>query len=144
MVEVQDSPSILFRGMAGSRLPIATAHGEGFAFFHEQMDVEKADVALRFVDISGKSPSAIPTTRTARPAASPALTTPDGRFTVAMPHAERVFRSCRCPGRPMAPEGFAVDAGVLQRAQMGRLILFLLLCIGVVSSSISQTYLQNP
>ena len=33
MVEVLESPSIFFNGMAGSRMPIAVAHGEGFAEF---------------------------------------------------------------------------------------------------------------
>ena len=32
-VEVLESPSIFFKGMAGSRLPIAVAHGEGRAVF---------------------------------------------------------------------------------------------------------------
>ncbi|MDH4285264.1 MAG: phosphoribosylformylglycinamidine synthase, partial [Gallionellaceae bacterium] len=33
MVEVQQTPSILFEGMAGSRMPIVVAHGEGYADF---------------------------------------------------------------------------------------------------------------
>ena len=47
LVEVVESPSILFRGMAGSRIPIATAHGEGFASFASPADRERALTALR-------------------------------------------------------------------------------------------------
>src|SRR6185295_3046355 len=54
MVEVADSPSILFKGMAGSRVPIATAHGEGFALFDSKSDRNDAIIALRFVDNQGK------------------------------------------------------------------------------------------
>ncbi len=111
MVEVQDSPSILFRGMAGSRLPIATAHGEGFAFFDEKMNFEKANVALRFVDNLGKITERYPYNPNGSPAGITGLTTPDGRFTVAMPHAERVFRSIQMS---WAPDGAGEDSPWMQ------------------------------
>jgi phosphoribosylformylglycinamidine synthase len=41
LVEVLDSPSLFFTGMAGSRLPIAVAHGEGFADFSQRGDAAR-------------------------------------------------------------------------------------------------------
>ena len=54
MVEVLDSPSLFFTGMAGSRLPIAVAHGEGFADFSERGDASAVQRAMRFVDNHGE------------------------------------------------------------------------------------------
>ena len=66
LVEVLESPSLFFTGMAGSRLPIAVAHGEGFANFARQGDAEPRIKAMRFVDNSGQPPSSpIRSTRTA-------------------------------------------------------------------------------
>ena len=50
MVEVLDSPSLFFAGMAGSRLPIAVAHGEGYANFKYRGNAGKAIAAMRFTD----------------------------------------------------------------------------------------------
>ncbi|HLX81066.1 MAG TPA: phosphoribosylformylglycinamidine synthase [Burkholderiales bacterium] len=100
MVEVVESPSILLRGMAGSRMPIATAHGEGFALFENSIDFEKAIVALRFVDNYGKVTEKYPLNPNGSPAGITGLTTPDGRFTVVMPHPERVFRTVQMSWSP--------------------------------------------
>ena len=100
MVEVQESPSILLRGMAGSRMPIATAHGEGFALFEREASLQKAQVALRFVDNRGKVTQTYPLNPNGSPQGITGLTTPDGRFTVVMPHPERVFRSVQMSWSP--------------------------------------------
>ncbi len=100
MVEVAESPSILLRGMAGSRMPIATAHGEGFALFEDKIGLEKANVALRFVDNHGKPTERYPLNPNGSPGGVTGLTTPDGRFTVVMPHPERVFRSVQMSWAP--------------------------------------------
>jgi len=100
MVEIADSRSILLRGMAGSRMPIATAHGEGCAIFENSIDVEKANVALRFVDHYGKVAEKHPFNPNGSPAGITGLTTPDGRFTVVMPHPERVFRTVQMSWAP--------------------------------------------
>jgi phosphoribosylformylglycinamidine synthase len=100
MVEVLDSPSILLRGMAGSRLPIATAHGEGRAVFENRLDIEKAHVALRFVDHHGQATEKYPLNPNGSPAGVTGLTTPDGRFTIVMPHPERVFRTVQMSWAP--------------------------------------------
>jgi phosphoribosylformylglycinamidine synthase len=111
MVEVQESPSILFRGMAGSRMPIATAHGEGFALFPAGSDLTSAVVALRFVDNRGNVAEAHPCNPNGSPAGITGLTTPDGRFTVVMPHPERVFRSIQMS---WAPDGAPEDSPWMQ------------------------------
>ena len=100
MVEVLDSPSILLRGMAGSRMPIATAHGEGRTVFENKLDIEKAQVALRFVDHHGQATEKYPINPNGSPAGVTGLTTPDGRFTIVMPHPERVFRTVQMSWAP--------------------------------------------
>jgi phosphoribosylformylglycinamidine synthase len=111
MVEVADSPSILFRGMAGSRMPIATAHGEGFAFFGNETQASRATVALRFVDNRGKPTQVYPLNPNGSPAGITGLTTADGRFTIVMPHPERVFRTVQMS---WAPDGAGEDSPWMQ------------------------------
>ena len=93
MVEVLESPSLFFTGMAGSRLPIAVAHGEGFADFSQRGDAGKVAKALRFVDNHGAATEAYPFNPNGSPGGLTSVTTADGRFTVLMPHPERVFRN---------------------------------------------------
>jgi phosphoribosylformylglycinamidine synthase len=92
-VEVLDSPSLFFAGMAGARLPIAVAHGEGFANFAYRGDRAKAIAAMRFVDHAGQPTERYPLNPNGSPGGLTAVTTADGRFTAMMPHAERVFRN---------------------------------------------------
>jgi phosphoribosylformylglycinamidine synthase len=100
MVEVPKSPSIFFRGMEGSRIPIATAHGEGRALFTGGSRPEDAIVCLRFVDNRGAATETYPYNVNGSPLGITGVTTPDGRFTVVMPHPERVFRSVQMSWRP--------------------------------------------
>jgi phosphoribosylformylglycinamidine synthase len=93
MVEVLESPSLFLQGMAGSRLPIAVAHGEGFANFKYRGDPAKAIAAMRFVDNSGQPTEQYPLNPNGSPGGLTAVTTADGRFTALMPHPERVFRN---------------------------------------------------
>ena len=69
LVEVLESPSLFFTGMAGSRLPIAVAHGEGFADFSQRGDATTVQRAMRFVDTRRNRPRPIRSTRTAAPTA---------------------------------------------------------------------------
>ena len=92
MVEVLDSPSVFLQGMAGSRLPIAVAHGEGFANFAARGKPERVLAAMRFVDNHGAPTEAYPFNPNGSPGGLTAVTTADGRFTAMMPHPERVFR----------------------------------------------------
>lgn len=93
MVEVLESPSIFFAGMAGSRLPIAVAHGEGYANFKHRGDAAKAIAAMRFLDNHGKPTEQYPFNPNGSAGGLTSVTTPDGRFTAVMPHPERVFRN---------------------------------------------------
>ena len=93
MVEVLESPSLFFQGLAGSRLPIAVAHGEGFANFNYRGNADKAIAAMRFVDNTGAATEVYPFNPNGSPGGLTAVTTLDGRFTAMMPHPERVFRN---------------------------------------------------
>ena len=93
MVEVLASPSLFLQGMAGSRLPIAVAHGEGFANFKHRGNPAQAIAAMRFVDNAGAATEQYPFNPNGSPAGLMAVTTADGRFTAMMPHPERVFRN---------------------------------------------------
>ncbi len=93
LVEVLESPSIFFQGMAGSRIPIAVSHGEGFADFSQRGDPARVHRALRFVDNLGRPTQVYPHNPNGSPDGLTSVTTPDGRFTVLMPHPERVFRN---------------------------------------------------
>jgi phosphoribosylformylglycinamidine synthase len=95
MLEVQRSPSLFFEGMDGSLIPVAIAHGEGYAEFADDAHLAAAHplVALRFVDNRGHSTEIYPCNPNGSPRGITGLTTPDGRFTILMPHPERVFRT---------------------------------------------------
>jgi phosphoribosylformylglycinamidine synthase len=102
LVEVQRSPSLFFAGMEGSRIPIATAHGEGYAEFRDtaQLAAAEALVTLRFVDNRGAITEAYPYNANGSPHGITGLTTADGRFSILMPHPERVFRSVQMSWHP--------------------------------------------
>ena len=94
MVEITDSPSVLFDGMAGSRLPVVISHGEGRADFSRQGNtLPPAPLAsLRYVDHHGQPSEAYPFNPNGSAGGLNGFTTPDGRFTIMMPHPERTFR----------------------------------------------------
>ena len=93
MMEVVESPSIFFAGMAGTQAPIAVAHGEGFANFSATGSQSEVLVSARFVDTAGQVTERYPFNPNGSPAGITSVTTADGRFTVMMPHPERVFRT---------------------------------------------------
>ena len=94
-VEVLESSSIFFSGMAGSRIPIAVAHGEGFANFAVRGDLAQVAKAARFVDGDGRPATTYPANPNGSPDGLTAVTTTDGRFTAMMPHPERVARNAQ-------------------------------------------------
>ncbi len=93
LVEVLESPSLFLQGMAGSRLPIAVAHGEGYANFKYRGNADKAIAAMRYVDNQGRATEQYPFNPNGSAGGLTAVTTADGRFTAMMPHPERVFRN---------------------------------------------------
>ena len=100
MLEVEESPSLLLRGMAGSRIPVAVSHGEGRARFRTASDAAQARVALRYVAPDGAPAPAYPHNPNGSTDAIAGLTSLDGRATLMMPHPERVFRSVQMSWRP--------------------------------------------
>ena len=102
LVEIGKTPSIFFEGMEGSRIPVAVAHGEGFAEFESdaQRDAAAGLVCWRFVDNRWRPTERYPYNPNGSPNGITGLTTEDGRFTVTMPHPERVFRSVQMSWRP--------------------------------------------
>ena len=103
LLEVQRSPSLFFRGMEGSRIPVATAHGEGYAEFRDAAQRSAARAARRAAlrrqprAAHGSVSLQLPTVRRT---ASTGLTTADGRYTILMPHPERVFRTVQMSWHP--------------------------------------------
>ncbi|MDR0532325.1 MAG: phosphoribosylformylglycinamidine synthase [Verrucomicrobiales bacterium] len=99
-VAITESPSIFFKGMTGSIAPIAVAHGEGFADFSQQGNKNKALTAMRYLDHYGQPTEQYPFNPNGSPDGIASVTTADGRFTVLMPHPERVFRTTQLSWHP--------------------------------------------
>ena len=103
LLKIEESPSIFFHGMAGSRIPVANAHGEGRAeLSSDQLAMlDRAGlIAARFVDGTGAVASTYPANPNGSPGGVAALTTADGRLTIMMPHPERVFRTVQMSWHP--------------------------------------------
>ena len=100
MTEILDSPSIFFAGMEGSQVPIVVSHGEGRATFDNADDQAKVLSAVRYIDNKGEPTEVYPYNPNGSPGGLTAVTTADGRFTIMMPHPERVFRSVQMSWYP--------------------------------------------
>ncbi len=112
-VEVLDSPSVLLKGMQGSRMPIAVAHGEGRTEFANASDEIQALAALRYVDGSGAATERYPWNPNGSKGGLTGFTTTDGRVTIMMPHPERGFRSTQLSYKPS--DMFTNEAGPWMR-----------------------------
>jgi len=111
MVEIQRSPSLFFEGMAGSRMPITVAHGEGrVEFSSDQPENDAALVTVRYVDNYGQVTESYPDNPNGSIQGITGLTTPDGRFNVLMPHPERVFRIAQHSWHPLKSDLNAPEA----------------------------------
>jgi len=110
LVEIGESRSLFFAGMAGSRLPIAVAHGEGRAEFRTAADEQQAAAltVMRFVDNRGAVATCYPANPNGSPQGIAGLVSEDGRVAIMMPHPERVFRSSQNSWRPA---GAGEDSG---------------------------------
>ena len=121
LVQVQESPSVLLSGMAGSHLPIAVAHGEGRAEFSDAGAVGACEatgtVALRYVESDLSVASAYPANPNGSPNGITGLSSLDGRATIMMPHPERVFRTVQYS---WAPESWPEDGGWMRLFRNGR------------------------
>jgi phosphoribosylformylglycinamidine synthase len=93
LLEIGESPSLFFAGMAGTRAPVVVAHGEGYANFARQGDPARVAGAAWFVDNRGARTEAYPANPNGSAGGLAAVTTTDGRYTAIMPHPERVTRN---------------------------------------------------
>ncbi|HEX6550770.1 MAG TPA: phosphoribosylformylglycinamidine synthase, partial [Gammaproteobacteria bacterium] len=104
LVELLPSPSLFFAGMEGSVMPVAVAHGEGLAQFSNPDGAQKllasTRVTMRFVDNQARVTSRYPANPNGSPLSITGITNTDGRFTLLMPHPERVFRAVQMSWRP--------------------------------------------
>ncbi len=120
-VRIEKSPSVLFSGMQGGVLPIAVAHGEGFAEFRDQSALDACQasgvVSARFVDHHDRPTEEYPLNPNGSPYGITALTSRDGRVTIMMPHPERVFRTVQ---HSWAPEGWGEDGPWLRMFRNAR------------------------
>jgi phosphoribosylformylglycinamidine synthase len=111
LVEILDSPAVLLAGMAGARLPIAVAHGEGRAEFadgaQQQQLAAARQIAFRYVDNRGGVASTYPANPNGSPLGIAAVTSRDGRVLVTMPHPERSFRTAQNSWYPSAHGEFS-------------------------------------
>ncbi len=99
-VKIEQSPSILFAGMAGSSMPIVNSHGEGRVQWRSPADAASCLVAARYVDGSGLSTEVYPLNPNGSAEGVTSVTTPDGRFTIIMPHPERTHRTVQMSWHP--------------------------------------------
>jgi phosphoribosylformylglycinamidine synthase len=96
-IEIEPSPSIFFKGMEGSRLPIPVAHGEGRVW----TDGKTPSIcAAHYVDSYGNAASRYPYNPNGSIGGQTAFTSADGRSTIMMPHPERAFRACQLSYNP--------------------------------------------
>ncbi len=104
LVEIQQSPSILFEGMAGSRMPIAVAHGEGQVKFVNASSAQQTNnsglVSMKYVDHNGQPTQRYPYNPNGSVNGITGLTSDDGRFNIMMPHPERLFRTVQHSWHP--------------------------------------------
>ena len=104
LVKIEQTPSILLQGMAGSHMPVAVAHGEGRAEFvdaaHQQALVDSNAIAMRYVDNHLAVTEQYPANPNGSPMGVSAVSSDDGRVTIMMPHPERVFRAIQNSWQP--------------------------------------------
>jgi phosphoribosylformylglycinamidine synthase len=121
MSEIVASPSLFLQGMAGSRLPITVAHGEGRAVFAgqagEQALLAKNLLSLRYIDNYGGAARQYPFNPNGSPQGMTGFTTEDGRFTIMMPHPERVFRTVQ---NSWSPSEWGADGGWMRMFRNAR------------------------
>jgi phosphoribosylformylglycinamidine synthase len=117
MADIPPNPSLFFDGMAGSRLPIVVSHGEGRAVFASEAAQRSALVAMRYIDNHGKVAECYPFNPNGSPQGIAGVTTADGRFSIMMPHPERIFRTAQMSWHP---DGWGEDSPWLRMFRNAR------------------------
>ena len=120
-VRIEPSNSIFFRGMEGSLLPVASAHGEGRAAFGNGSGIDDELVAVRYVDGNGQPTEHYPMNPNGSPNGVTGICNADGRVSIMMPHPERTLRTVNFSWAPPgwgAPRMTVQDAMLLQSMMM--------------------------
>ncbi len=124
MVGIEESPSVLFAGMAGTKMPVAIAHGEGRAEFTSQAELERCHdsglVSMRFLDNHKQLTERYPANPNGSPAGITSVTSEDGRATIMMPHPERIFRAVN---NSWHPDEWQEDSGWLRLFRNARVFV---------------------
>ena len=118
LLEVVESPSLFLQGMAGSRLPVAVAHGEGRARFDNASDASAARVSLRYVEGDGSAATTYPSNPNGSHDTVAGLTSDDGRVTILMPHPERTLRVANYSWAPREWSGRQLSGRQLSSRQL--------------------------
>ena len=100
LLEVGESPSVLLRGMAGSRIPVVVSHGEGRAEFGQDADAGAVQAPLRYIEGDGTRAIQYPANPNGSTDSVAGVTTTDGRATILMPHPERTLRTANFSWAP--------------------------------------------
>ncbi|MDN5865538.1 MAG: phosphoribosylformylglycinamidine synthase [Gammaproteobacteria bacterium] len=104
LVEINESVSSFFDGMAGSVLPVVVSNGEGRTEFACAEDLAKLQAAgqvpLRYVEAPGIAAQSYPANPNGSAGGATAFTNADGRVLILMPHPERIFRSVQHSWHP--------------------------------------------
>ena len=116
-VEVMESPSVLFAGMAGSRVPIVVSNGEGRVAFDTDAQRAAAQPVMRFVDAAGEPAMQYPRNPNGSPEGLTGFTSTDGRATILMPHPERVFRYAQMSWAPRGADGYSPWMRIFRNAR---------------------------
>ncbi|MFT5084540.1 MAG: phosphoribosylformylglycinamidine synthase [Lentisphaeria bacterium] len=124
LVKIESSPSVLFNGMTGSHLPIAVAHGEGYAEFANESALAAVErsgtIAMRFINNKLATAAEYPANPNGSPQGITSLTTLDGRTTIMMPHPERVYRTV---SNSWSPAGMGEDSGWMRLFRNARVFV---------------------
>jgi len=119
LVGIDETQSIFFKGMAGSRIPIAVSHGEGQAEFGDQTALQQihGQVALRYLDHFGVATESYPRNPNGSPEGIAGLINGSGRILIMMPHPERVYRTL---SHSWHPESWGEESPWFQMFQNAR------------------------
>ena len=104
-VKIERTKSVLLKGMQESILPIAVAHGEGFASLSDT-DIAgmsaHGQIVMRYVDSLGTATEHYPLNPNGSPQGVTGICSTDGRVTLMMPHPERNLMAYNHSWKPEA------------------------------------------
>ena len=122
-VKIERTKSVLLKGMQESILPIAVAHGEGFATLSDT-DIAgmsaHGQIVMRYVDSLGTATEHYPLNPNGSPQGVTGICSTDGRVTLMMPHPERNLMAYN---HSWKPEGWDNDGAWMRMFRNARAFL---------------------